>query len=51
MSDLARQIHSDFIKKFSYAKVWSNRLKFSPQRVGLNFKLEDGDIVEIRLKS
>jgi len=51
ISDLARQIHSDFIKKFSYAKVWSNRLKFSPQRVGLNFKLEDGDIVEIRLKS
>ncbi|MCD6529642.1 50S ribosome-binding GTPase [Candidatus Bathyarchaeota archaeon] len=49
--DLARQIHSDFIKKFSYAKVWSNRLKFSPQKVGLNFKLEDGDTVEIRLRS
>ncbi|MEM2875643.1 MAG: GTPase [Candidatus Bathyarchaeia archaeon] len=49
--DLASQIHNDFIKRFSYARVWSNRLKFSPQRVGLNFKLEDGDIVEVRLKS
>jgi len=49
--DLAREIHSDFIKNFSYAKVWSNRLKFSPQKVGLNFKLEDRDVVEIRLRS
>ena len=48
--DLAKKIHSDFIKRFSYAKVWSKRLKFSPQKVGLSFKLGDGDIVEIHLK-
>jgi len=48
--DLAKQIHSDFYKQFSYSKVWSKRLPFSPQKVGLSFSLEDGDIVEIHTK-
>jgi ribosome-interacting GTPase 1 len=48
--DLAKQIHSDFYTRFSYAKVWSERLPFSPQRVGGTFTLEDGDVVEIHVK-
>lgn len=48
--DLAKNIHSDFSKNFSYAKVWARRLVFSPQKVGSSFVLEDGDIVEIHLK-
>jgi len=48
--DLAKRIHSDFYKQFSYAKVWSKRLRFSPQRVGRAFTLEDGDTVEIHMK-
>jgi hypothetical protein len=48
--DLARSIHSDFKDNFNFARVWSNRLVFSPRRVGANFTLEDGDIVEIHLK-
>jgi len=48
--DLARSIHSDFKDNFSFARVWSNRLVFSPRRVGANFTLEDGDVVEIHLK-
>jgi hypothetical protein len=48
--DLAKAIHSDFRDNFSFSKVWSKRLVFSPQRVGLAFHLEDGDIVEIHLK-
>ncbi len=48
--DLAKQIHSDFYKQFSYSKVWSKHLSFSPQKVGLSFSLEDGDIVEIHTK-
>jgi ribosome-interacting GTPase 1 len=48
--DLAKNIHSDFSEKFSYAKVWSKRLVFSPQKVGGTFQLEDGDIVEIHVK-
>ncbi len=48
--DLAKRIHSDFYKQFSYAKVWSKRLRFSPQKVGGAFTLEDGDTVEIHMK-
>ncbi|MGQ9529904.1 MAG: OBG GTPase family GTP-binding protein [Candidatus Bathycorpusculaceae bacterium] len=48
--DLAKNIHSDFSKNFSFARVWSKRLVFSPQKVGAGFVLEDGDIVEIHLK-
>jgi len=48
--DLARSIHSDFKENFNFAKVWSKRLVFSPQKVGTTFVLEDGDVVEIHLK-
>ena len=48
--DLAKRIHTDFYKQFSYAKVWSRRLRFSPQKVGGTFALEDGDTVELHLK-
>jgi hypothetical protein len=48
--NLAKNIHSDFSKKFSFAKVWAKRLVFSPQKVGSTFVLEDGDIVEIHVK-
>jgi hypothetical protein len=48
--DLAKNIHSDFRERFHFAKVWSKRLIFSPQRVGPAFALEDGDIVEIHAR-
>ena len=48
--NLAKSIHSDFKANFNFARVWSKRLRFSPQKVGATFSLEDGDIVEIHLK-
>jgi ribosome-interacting GTPase 1 len=48
--DLARNIHGEFVKNFAFARVWSDRLVFSPQKVGLTFPLEDGDIVELHVK-
>lgn len=48
--DLAKDIHSDFKERFSFAKVWSKRLVFSPQKVGSTFVLADGDVVEIHVK-
>lgn len=48
--ELAKSIHSDFKDNFNFAKVWSTRLVFSPQKVGATFTLKDGDIVEIHLK-
>jgi len=48
--DLAKSIHTDFMRDFAFAKVWSKRLAFSPQKVGLGFVLEDGDVVEIHVR-
>jgi len=48
--DLAKSIHSDFKDDFYFARAWSERLVFSPQKVGGSFVLKDGDIVEIHLK-
>ncbi len=50
LQDLAKAIHGEFIKNFAYARVWAKRLVFSPQKVGLTFLLEDGDVVEIHTK-
>ncbi|MDH5783485.1 MAG: 50S ribosome-binding GTPase [Candidatus Bathyarchaeota archaeon] len=50
IADLARLIHTDFYRRFSYAKVWAKRLRFSPQKVGASFVLEDKDIVELHAK-
>jgi len=49
MADLARSIHTDFERDFAYARVWADRLVFSPQKVGVGFALEDGDVVEIHV--
>ncbi len=50
LQDLAKNIHGEFVKNFSFARVWAKRLPFSPQKAGLSFVLEDGDIVEIHTK-
>jgi len=47
---LAQDIHSDFKDRFGFAKVWSDRLVFSPQKVGPTFVLADRDVVEIHLR-
>ncbi|MFN3621756.1 MAG: TGS domain-containing protein, partial [Nitrososphaerales archaeon] len=44
--DLAAEIHKDFLKFFSYARVWRRGLP-EGVKVGRNFKLKDEDIVEI----
>jgi ribosome-interacting GTPase 1 len=50
LADLARSIHTDFERDFAFARVWAGRLVFSPQKVGVGFLLEDGDVVEIHVK-
>ena len=50
VTNLAKQIHSDFIKRYAYARVWAKRLTFSPQRVGPSFLLDDKDVVELHTK-
>lgn len=50
LQDLAKNIHGDFLKDFAFARVWAKRLPFSPQKAGLNFVLDDGDIVELHTR-
>ncbi|UCF44760.1 MAG: 50S ribosome-binding GTPase [Candidatus Bathyarchaeota archaeon] len=50
VADLARSIHSDFERDFAFARIWAERLVFSPQKFGCGFVLEDGDVVEIHLR-
>lgn len=47
VEELTRQIHKDFLKNFRFARVWRKNSKFSGQRVGLEFVLEDDDVIEI----
>ena len=50
MNELAKNIHKELYANFIFAMVWAKRLPFSPKKVGLNFVLDDGDIVEIHAK-
>ncbi|MGQ4891980.1 MAG: TGS domain-containing protein [Candidatus Njordarchaeia archaeon] len=48
--DAAERIHTEFLKNFKYAVVEREGSKVKRMRVGLNFKLEDGDILFIQLE-
>jgi len=50
VEDLGKEIHKDFVKKFRYAKIYRKKGKVKQLKVGLNFKLEDEDIVEFHLR-
>ncbi len=46
--DLATEIHKDFLKFFNYARLWRRGLP-EGVKVGRNFKLKDGDVVELHM--
>jgi ribosome-interacting GTPase 1 len=50
VNELAKNIHKELLSNFMFAMVWAKRLPFSPKKVGLNFVLDDGDIIEIHAK-
>ncbi len=50
VNELAKNIHKELLMNFMFAMVWAKRLQFSPKKVGMNFVLDDGDIVEIHAK-
>ena len=49
VADLAKEIHSDFYKRFKYAKIWGPSANFPGERVGSDRKLEDGDVIELHV--
>lgn len=44
---VCERLHRDLKKNFRYALVWGKSVKHPGQRVGLNHRLADGDIVQI----
>jgi len=46
--DVASIVHKDFIKDFKFARIFNNT-KFSGIHVGLDYKLNDLDIIEIHI--
>lgn len=51
LNELAKNIHKELLSNFVFAMVWAKRLPFSPKKVGVNFVLDDGDIVEIHART
>jgi len=49
VGELAKMIHSDFYRRFKYAKVWGPSAKFDSERVGLDRELSDGDVVQLHV--
>ena len=49
VGDLAKTIHSDFYRRFKYARIWGPSAKFPGERVGLDRALADGDTIEIHV--
>ncbi len=50
VEDVAKKLHKDFLRYFHYAKISGPSAEFDGQRVGLEHKLKDKDVVEIHLK-
>jgi ribosome-interacting GTPase 1 len=44
------KLHRDFINKFRFSRVWGPSAKFPGQRLMLNHKLKDRDVVQIHLR-
>ena len=46
VEDFTERVHKDFTETFKFARIF-NSTKFSGKKVGLEYKLQDGDTVEI----
>ncbi|EJW05106.1 small GTP-binding protein domain, partial [Edhazardia aedis USNM 41457] len=41
------KLHRDFVQNFKYALVWGASAKHQPQKVGLNHKIADEDVLQV----
>jgi len=49
VQDAAKELHKDFFKYFKFARVWGSS-KYPGERVGIEYKLKDGDILEVHIR-
>jgi len=50
VGDACDAVHRDIRKKFRYALVWGTSVKFPGQRVGLEHKLDDNDVLSMIIR-
>ncbi|MHA1336244.1 MAG: GTPase [Promethearchaeota archaeon] len=50
VKDVAIKIHKSFYEKFDYAIIIREKDKQKRKRVGLDFQMQEGDIIEIHIK-
>ena len=48
--DVCAKLHRDFLRKFRYARVKGPSAKFDWQRVGLDHRLKDNDVLTVILR-
>jgi len=48
VQDAAMRVHKDFLKFFNFARVWGSS-KYGGEKVGLEYRLRDKDILEIHM--
>lgn len=49
VGNAAKRLHKDFLKYFRFARVWGLSAKYKGEKVGLDHKLEDKDVLEIHI--
>ncbi|MCK4877904.1 MAG: TGS domain-containing protein, partial [Candidatus Heimdallarchaeota archaeon] len=47
ITDVAEKIHTSFLSRFRFARVWGPSAEFEGQQVGLDHTLADTDVVEL----
>jgi small GTP-binding protein len=50
VQDICLKLHRDFVDRFRYARVWGPSVKHPGQRVGLNHRLKEGDLLSIIIR-
>ncbi len=48
LMDMAKAVHKDFAKNLKYARIWGKN-KYEGQKVNKEYKLQDGDIIELHM--
>jgi hypothetical protein len=51
VGEAARKIHREIASNLKYSLIWGPSAKFSGQRVGLDHRLKDGDIITFVAKN
>ncbi len=50
VADVAKKLHTSLYEGLTYARVWGKSARHQGQRVGPDWILEDGDVVEIHVR-